>query len=272
MVDCMVEEYMNISQKNQLIYTLGMVQFPRIAKFDPFVDSFMDKIRTDYPIDDHISPKVYTTSIGPEGVQIERQDTNVWQFSSIDRKWAFILTDQSICLHTSEYNNISEFNKRLEDGISKLIAIPDIGIKWLSAVGIRFVYMLVEKSGKSLNEIAKPWNLTEPYSLPLEIIEGVYVSSYKTKFGELRLQTLRNPWVTLPPELISPMIQKNGWLKLRPKQDFAIVDLDHSFKWINPQKFEIKEVIKTIVNLEDTSREMVLSTGLETSKKLGGLK
>lgn len=273
MVDCIVREFMNMPQKTQLIYTLGMVQFPRIAKFEPFIDNFMDKIREDYPIDDHVSPKVYTTSIGPEGVQIDRQDTNVWQFTSIDRKWAFILTDQSICLHTSEYNVISEFKKRLQDGISKLIAIPDIGIKWLSAVGIRFVYMLIDKKGGSLNEIAKPWMLpTEPYSLPLEVIAGVYVSLYKTKFGELRLQSLRNPSVTLPPELINPMIQKNGWLKDIPKHDFAIIDLDHSFKWINPQKFEIKEVIKTIVNLEHTSREIILLTGLEMSKELDGSK
>lgn len=240
-----------------------MVQFPRIAKFDRFIDGFMDKIRTDYPIDDHVSPQVYTTSIGSEGVRIEAQETNIWQFASIDLKWAFILTDQSICLHTSEYHTISEFKERLQDGISKLIKIPGIGINWVSAVGIRFVYMSVDKNIKKSKEIIKPGRL------PFELVEGVCVTLYRTKFGELRLQTLINPSLTLPPELVNPMIQKNRWLKETPKHGFEIIDLDHSFKWSNPQKFHLKEVMKTISDLESYSSEVVVLAGLELKGKDG---
>ena len=67
----------------------------------------------------------------------------------------------------------------------------------------------------------------------MSIIEGAYVARYKTEVGELRLQSLRNPQFTLPPELQSPLIVKNGWIRNRPGTDFALVDIDHSITFLS---------------------------------------
>lgn len=239
------------------IYTLGMIQFPRIPNIERFIDNFMDKIRHEYPIDYRSSSEVYNASIVPGGVKIERQEAILWQFTSIDQNWGFVLSNQSICLHTNKYQKFEHFVEKFRSGIIALINISNIEISWFSTIGIRFVSMVVPVAEETLGEIIQPWALPiEPSEAPLEIIEGIHVSRYKTEFGELRFQALRNPEITLPHELNTPLVQKNGWVMKKPIDDFALIDIDHSTRWVTPQKLDVDIAMDTLKNLRKISKEV----------------
>lgn len=247
-----------------LIYTLGMIRFPKIPSVERFVDLFLDRIRSEYPLVDEVKVPVFNADFSPQGIQIGQHESRVWQFTSVDRKWGFILTDQALCLHTVEYRDFSDFSNRFQKGLDFFLKVPDIGVDWMTALGIRYVNLVITENRHLLEEYLNPWVLpTEPPKPQLSIIEGAYVARYKTEVGELRLQSLRNPQFTLPPELQSPLIVKNGWIRKRPLIDFALVDIDHCISFSQPSNMKVKDVIKNLKDLRGISKEVFISIGTE---------
>jgi uncharacterized protein (TIGR04255 family) len=256
---------MTTLKNSPLIYVLGVIRFPRVPRIDQFTDRFFDQIREEYPLDEKVDMPVFNANVAPDGMRIERQDATLWQFTSVERNWAFVLTDQALCLHTSKYENFINFSDRLEKGLHALNNIPDIGIHWIQTIGFRYVNMITEQP---LNEYLQSWILpTEPPKTSLSIAEGAYNALYKTEYGELRVQALRNPPFTLPSELNSPLIIKNGWLKERPSTNFVLIDLDHTHKSEPPKKFEIDTILSELGKLREISKTVFNSIGTDKAKK-----
>lgn len=251
-----------------LIYTLGMVQFPKIPNVERFVDLFLDTIRSQYPLVDEVKVPVFNANFSPHGIQIGQYESRVWQFISVDRKWGFILTDQSLCLHTVEYRDFSDFSHRFQKGLESFLKVPEIALDWMTALGIRYVNLITTESKHSLKNYLNPWALpAEPSKTQLSIIEGAYVVRYKTEMGELRLQSLLNPQLTLPPELQSPLIVKNGWIWDRPITDFALIDIDHCITFPQPANIKVKDAIRHLKDLHGISKEVFISIGTEFAHK-----
>jgi uncharacterized protein (TIGR04255 family) len=74
-----------------------------------------------------------------------------------------------------------------------------------------------------------------------------------------------NPQFTLPPELQSPLIVKNGWIHSRPGTDFALIDIDHSITFSQPASMKTKEALKHLRELRGISKEVFSSIGTEFS-------
>jgi uncharacterized protein (TIGR04255 family) len=251
-----------------LIYALGMVQFPKIPGVERFTDNFLDKIRDKYPLVDEVKVPIYTADFSPQGIQMGQQESRLFQFLSIDKKWGFILTEQGLYIHTIEYQDFRDFSNRFQVGLEALLKLPDIGIQWIRAVGIRYVNLVAPKPKCELNKYIHPWVLpNEPSDSQLSILQSAYVARYKTEFGELRLQSLRNPQFTLPPELQSPLILKNEWIKERPNSDFALIDIDHSITYAQPIKIETKAIISDLTKLRGISSVIFKSIGTDFAHK-----
>lgn len=251
-----------------LIYTIGMIQFPKVPRVERFIDPFLDKIRNTYPLVDEVKVPIFNTNFSPQGIQIGQHESRFWQFMSVDRKWGFILTEQALCLHTVDYRDFPDFSNRFQKGIELLLKVPEIGIDWVITLGIRYVNLVIAKANHTLNDYIDSWALPiEPPRSQLSIIEGAYVARYTTSVGELRLQSLRNPPYTLPPELQSPLIVKNGWVRNHPTTDFALIDIDHSITFPQPLNMKTKEVFKHLQDLRDISKEIFTSVGTEFAHK-----
>ncbi len=251
-----------------LVYTLGMVQFPKIPVVERFIDNFLDKIRNAYPLLDEVKVPVYTADFSPQGIQIGQQESRLAQFLSIDKKWGFILTEQGLYLHSIDYQDFENFVERFQFGMEALLKLPEIGIQWIRSIGIRYVNLITPKSKHELNEYIHAWVLpNEPTDSELSIIQSAYAARYKTKIGELRLQSLRNPQFTLPPELQSPLILKNQWIRERPQTDFALIDIDHSITFEQPEKIDTKKVIKDLTSLRAISSSVFKSVGTDFAHK-----
>lgn len=254
-----------------LIYTLGMIQFPKVPGIERFVDLFLDKIRNEYPLVDEVKVPVFNADFSPQGIQIGQHESKLWQFLSVDRKWGFILTEQALCLHTVDYCDFPSFSNRFQKGLEAFLKVPGIAIDWMTALGIRYTNLVVTKDNHSLKDYLDSWVLpTEPPRSQLSIIESAYVARYKTDIGELRLQSMRNPQYTLPPELQSPLIVKNGWIQSRPETDFALIDIDHSITFSQPASIKTKEVLKHLKELRGISKEVFISVGTKFSHAAWG--
>lgn len=253
-----------------LIYTLGMLKFPRIPAIERFTEQFMEAIRADYPHDDQDITKVINASIGSEGIKLQDpQEIKMWQFASIDRKWAFILTDQALFLHTANYHDFADFSRRFQKGVAALVKLPEIDIKYMTSLGIRYVNLISTEGKIGLGEYLNPWVL--PGNLPsnasLDVIQGINAVRYKTAQGELRFQAIQNPSFTLLPELNSSFVAKNSWVKERPKSTFALIDIDHGTNWETPLKFDKTVIADTLSSLRKTSRRVFDSIGTDKAIK-----
>lgn len=250
-----------------LVYTLGMINFPQIPDVKRFKDKFFDKIRHDYPLSDSVKVRVVNTDFSPQGIRLSQQENELWQFSSIDKKWGVILTDQSLCIHTIKYYDFLNFSDRFRKALSALLEVPSIGIEWITSVGFRYVNLIETQNNETLDKYIMPWVLPQiPPQESLSIIEGAYFARYKTTIGELRLQTLRNPPFTLPIELQSSLTLKNEWLKKRPDNDFAIVDIDHSTA-CNQCPMNLSDALEKLENLRNQAKGVFDSIGTDFSRK-----
>jgi uncharacterized protein (TIGR04255 family) len=254
-----------------LIYAVGMLQFPRVPDFERFINEFMESIRKEYPIDDRCTVQTFHAQVSPEGIKIDPIETKLWQFSSFDRKWSFVLNDQAFFLHTANYHDFAGFLERFEAGITALIQLGNIDIRWMSSIGLRYVNMVAPLKGGNIREYLNSWVLpTDVPNIPLEIIQGVHSIRFKTDHGGLRLQVLLNPTFTLPPELNSPFVIKNAWIKNRPSSEFSLIDIDHTTAWAAPIEFSIATAVRTLADLRTTSKTIFNSIGTEKAIKLWG--
>lgn len=251
-----------------LVYVLGMIQFPKIPGIERFVDYFLDAIRKEYPLSDEVKVPVYTADFSSQGIQTGHHESRLSQFLSVDGKWGFILTEQGLFLHTVSYRDFEDFSSRFRAGLEALLKVENIGIHWITAVGVRYINLVIPQSTHKLNAYIHAWVLPEEPSNPLlSLVQSAYIARYKTEIGELRLQSLRNPQFTLPPELQSALLVKNGWVKARPEKDFALIDIDHSIAYPQPIKIESKQIMKTFSGLRGISKSVFESIGTEFALK-----
>jgi uncharacterized protein (TIGR04255 family) len=249
-----------------LIYTLGVVRFPRVPDIGRFAGGFHDLIRSSYPLADDISAPLVSANFGPEGLRIEQHETKLLQFASPDRKWAFLLTDEVLGLHTVDYLDHRDFVTRFRTGLEALVQVPGIRIEWLEAVGIRYVDLIVPRQGETLVAYLRSWVL--PAEVPeiaggMVIREGMYVATYRTGVGDLRFQALRNPPTTLPPELDTLLVQRNGWKHPVPDGEFAVLDADHGCRFDIPVPMDIDMVCGRLLKLRQSVKDLFLAAGTE---------
>jgi uncharacterized protein (TIGR04255 family) len=157
----------------------------------------------------------------------------LWQFSDTGQTHAFILSGDYLVLHAGRhYRGHQDFLKRFHKAVAALSRIEGLGAV-VSALGYRYINIITPKSseGECLEQYLQPWVLpTGNFDLEdgSRLVDSAYVAGFQTPRGVLRLQALRRPPSTLPPELDSPFVRQNGWLEARPEDDFALLDLDHA--------------------------------------------
>jgi uncharacterized protein (TIGR04255 family) len=195
-----------------------------------FAPLFHDAMRAEMPHRDNFELQQMQVEFGPDGVKTNQTPLKIWQIASPDRKFALILTPDSLSLHTNSYREHQSFIDLFERALTSLIAVPEIGIKWMSGVALRYVNVIVPPEGEDLARLLVPSVLPPTFSdvADLKIAEGIYVSQYHAEGANVRFQLLRNPRAVMPPDIDTPLLRVNKWTVPRPTQEFAVVDTDCS--------------------------------------------
>lgn len=250
-----------------LVYTIGVIRFPRIPEIGRFASAFLGAIRGEYPQFDEIVQNfvVANLSLGPDSKsQIDRRESKMFQFASPNRTWAFILSEDLFGLHTSMYIDHDDFVRRFREGLEALLKIHDLGLKWIEAIGFRYVDLVKPLAGEPLEGYLQPWVLppSPPEALgKMDLVQGMYVALYKTEYGDLRFQSLRTPPMTLPPDLNTPMVQKNGWAVDIPPGDFALMDIDHGRHFSPLAEIDVDHICSKFLELRLASRKLFDQAG-----------
>ena len=264
-----------------LIYTLGMFRFPQMpqVKLTSMVQGFQEAIRAaDYPTLETFPAQMVSAHFGPGGFQIEQQTAAINQLLSLDKRWAFILTDQLFCLHTIGYVNALDFVERFRVGLEALATVEALGISAVQAVGIRYVDLILPGENETIKDYLRSWVM--PLEAPemnggskLDVIGSLSVVSCRSEQGDFRFQALRNPPTTLPPDLETPMIQKNGWKASMPTGgEFVVLDSDHGCAFDPVQPFLVDVVRERLASLAATVEDWFEAAATDHAMQVWGRK
>ncbi|MBV1702578.1 MAG: TIGR04255 family protein [Hyphomicrobiales bacterium] len=252
-----------------LIFTLGLVRFPTVPNMDRFVPAFHDALRDEMPHLDPLKLNQMQVQFGPEGLKVNNDELQVWQIASPDRKFAFVLTPDSLVLHTNSYREHHQFIEMFKSALTKLIAVPEIGINWVTSIAMRYIDLIVPRDGEKLNDLLDSSVLPPAFSgvANLEIVEGLYVAQYRTTNANVRFQILRNPQAVLPPDVNTPLIQKNNWAWPRPDNEFAVVDTDCSTPLDGTIALDVPIICDHMKELRFVAKSIFEHIGTEGAKK-----
>jgi len=213
-----------------LIYTIGLVRFPPLPAVERFVAPFHDAVRGRMPNKDEIEIQQFLVDAGPQGMRLSQEAVRLWQFATPQRDLALILSKNTLVLHTNSYRDNQTFIETFMEAFTTLVALPGIGIEWVTGVALRYVDLVGAKEGAPLDRLLVGSVLPPPFAEVggLDIVEGAYAGQYRSPKANVRFQVLRNPPTTLPVDLDTPLVAMNGWGVPRPASDFAVVDTDCS--------------------------------------------
>lgn len=257
-----------------LVYTIGVLRFPRVPEgMERFASAFLGAMRGTYPQYDEIALNFVTAKInvnpGAKSEvenQIDRRELKMFQFASPDRSWAFFLSEEVFGLHTAKYVHHEDFVQKFREGLEALLAIQNLGMKWIEAIGFRYVDLVKPLEGERLEDYLQSWVLppSPPEALgKMDLVQGMYVAQYKTDYGDLRFQSLRTPPMTLPPDLNNPLVQNNGWAPDRPAGDFALMDIDHGQRFNPLEEIDVDKICAKFLELRLASRRLFDQAGTE---------
>lgn len=253
-----------------LIYTIGVVRFPRVPEFSKYPDKFFGQIRKQYPYDEKFNHTTMSADFGPNGVTLTPNNKDIWQYLSENKDCGFLLSDDMIAFHTSNYKDSARFIERFKFGLATLAEVEDLDVSLITSLGIRYLDLVIPKNGGLLTEYLEEWVLPKDNPVAgVAIREGAYMAKYSTNMGYLNFQAIRNPETLFPPDLQSQFLHKNGWLKAKPTcDDFAVIDTDHVMVVSEANnKFDPEQIAGNLDKLHIISKQIFGALGTEKAKK-----
>jgi len=245
-------------QKAPVVYVLGVVRFPQLVDIDQLAAALHPRLRDDYPHAQQITAPHVSIEIGDDGLHVRNEEIRIWQFSSLDRKWAVILNAGMIGLHTVDYTERMDFFARFGAAVQAASEVPDAGIRFVEALALRYVDLVEPAPGDGVADYVVPTVL--PSEVPgiegLGIQDGVFAARYVTGLGNMRLQVLRRPPSVFPPELNTPVTHANEWGLVRPEGDFAVIDTDHGMSFNPPAPLDVTELKDNMLKLHGPIRSI----------------
>ena len=258
-----------------LQYVLTLVRFPKVSLSEDQVSTFHENVRNDYPLRSDQMQQGLGMTVGPTGLQLGTTADKLVQFSKADLTAGLILSPEFLLLHTAQaYEGHEKFFSDFLHAVTCLLAVTDIPIKVATALGCRYVDLVVPRPHETLREYLEPWAL--PTEVPidasagLELTEGFYIAAFKTNQGALRFQALRHPSVTLSPDLNTPFVQMNHWVAERPEGDFALLDIDHGSAFPRPMPLDVSYLEQKLYALHGPVRSMFNAAATDHARKVWG--
>ena len=221
-------------------YSLAIIRFPRQMNIEAHVPAFQDLIKDRYgQVDQHVNQGI-VAHVSPENVRFEQVVDQLWQFANFDRSRALILGADFLLIHTgSSYNGHGPFLDELKHAAEQLMATPSLGVTHVTGIGLRAINLIEPRSEKeSVRQYLRAWVLpTEAPDIAgsdLVMKQSLFVVSFDTSQGQMRLQAIRRPAGTFPPDLDTPFLARNNWKPSVKAADYVFLDTDHFSSFQEP--------------------------------------
>jgi uncharacterized protein (TIGR04255 family) len=247
---------------------LAVLRFPLVSDFGRFASEMQALLEPDYPLANSFETMQYRLDIGKDGMQVNNEKAQMWQFSSLDSQWAVIVGANLIGLHTVQYTDHKDFLGKFVAAVSLATKPEKVGVKVVEALGLRYLDLVVPRDDETVDEYLQPGFL--PSGVPgvedINVVEGIHACSYKTNRGTLRFQVLRNPPSVFPAELVTPLTIANGWAERKIDRDFFVMDTDHGTDFQPPVRIGEIDVMENMVGLRQAISDIFLATASAHAK------
>ncbi|MBB2789253.1 UNVERIFIED_ORG: uncharacterized protein (TIGR04255 family) [Rhizobium esperanzae] len=239
-------------------YVIGVVRFPIVTDFENFAIQIERGVRDRYPAGKDADIAEIKLQIDEKGVQVQTDETKVWQYRSEDFKWAVIVNKNLVGIHTIGYVDHSDFIERLLH-VAEVAATTEGGqVQLVESVALRYLDLIEPREGESLAQYIDEKVLPEAIDVPgVRIKEGVTHLQMETDQGSfLRVTIGRKPPTVYPADLGSQLVIDNGWHLERPLGDFAIIDADHAKVFSPPVRIDKGVLRDNIFALRNPIRDV----------------
>jgi uncharacterized protein (TIGR04255 family) len=238
-----------------LRYTLAMARFPRNTNVGQHVPAFQELVGARYPLFERLDNRAVNLKVGPQGAEVETTADEIWQFSEASRSHAVILGGEYLVLHAgADYEGHEKFVDRFCELIDAYCKVDGLRTVLIGA-GYRYVDLIVPRPAlqENLGHYLQPWvlppELLDMHDDGVEPIDSIFVGGFRTNEGVMRLQIIRRPPGTMPPDLDTKFVRDNGWVDDRPADDFALLDIDHGTTMAVPVELSSDGARKLLLEL-----------------------
>ncbi len=257
-----------------LRYTLAMARFPRNMNLSHHVPAFQELVRGRYPLVETLQNRAVNLKVGPEGAEVETIADEIWQFSEANRSHAVILGGEYLVLHAgTDYEGHEKFVARFGEIVDAYCNVEGLQTVLVGA-GYRYVDLVVPRpeTDETLGHYLEPWvfsrELLDVQDEGVEPLDSIFVGSFKTNEGIMRLQVIRRLPGTLPPDLDTKFVRDNGWVEKRPEGDFAILDIDHGTTLGEPIVLSSELAKKLLLSLRIPPARLFARATTDYAKKI----
>ncbi len=235
-----------------VVYVLAQVRFSAITKLgEKYIPNIQERLRQNYPRFQHTQPQEAAVPMAAGGPFVQVVTSPRWDFSDRANRSGFVVLEDAITYHTTDYTTFEEFLEKLRLGLIQIH--EELRIALTSRVGIRYIDLISPDEGEQLRQYVTESLLGFPLGkISPNPGQQQTIARIKTTEGVLTLRFRQDQSsAILPPDLADHTLtpcrtHPDG----RPK---AILDTDH-YSQVDTE-FNVEDVTSRLNRLHDISSE-----------------
>lgn len=199
-----------MSAKPPVFYFLIQVRFNRVTQMEQHVPEFQEMLRREGFADfnEELQLEVAWQQGGADIRQTQRKR---WLFSDMDKRSGFVLLDDALVYHTTDYTRFSDCKAVMLHTLQKLDA--EVGLNFIQRVGMRYLDQVAADDISQLSALLQPGllglasdvdgSLRHSSSETVSVVEGLtlVLKSVLSPTGLLLPADLQGMALTLPEDV-----------------------------------------------------------------------
>ena len=232
-----------------VVYVLTQIRISAIAKLgEKYIANIQECLRGDYPRFQAFQTQEISVPVAASGQIVQVVTNPRWEFADLANRSGFVILEDAITYHTTDYTTFEDFLEKLRAGLEKIQA--ELNIALTTRVGLRYIDLIVPDKGENLSQYVTEQLL----GFPLSDISGnpgqqQVIATTKTNEGRLVLRFRQDTSnVILPRDLADmTLVPCREHPADQPK---AILDTDHFSLMDEP--FAVNQVADRLNRLHET--------------------
>lgn len=239
--------------KSPITYVLAQIRFTNIESIEKYIPELQEAIRQQFPFFKKITIQAidFRNSQQPMVSAV-----NQWHFMDKDSVTGIILDGASLGIHTSRYDQFPNLQKQLEHVLVEFNKILKISL--CVRLGLRYINLIQSHLSMYVQPALLGFHLEKDSHFEKKNFLIRTELTQKSKSGIIKIKSSHvgskditpiDQNLFVPPDMANVADYLSFDHHKKPSDEFVIIDIDH-FNEKN-ESFDVKEIIKNLVNLQD---------------------
>lgn len=260
----------NVMENPPVFHMLLQVQFNRLPLIGKHIDHIQDEFRKyGFPDSSHAvqtEAKINISNTDPaQGINFEQHQIHTWAFLDFEKTTGYMLTENFIVFHTTDYKNFEAVQPKILKGIEIINDI--VRIDYIERVGMRFLNAISPNDEAALSEHVRESVLgfdseelsARGFTKQQSVSESIFNHGTYFCVGRAVIGEVENAPPLMPHDL-QPLINT---LKLKEnfrKMNGRIIILDIDCSEVDRKKIDLEQLDRAVVTLHDNVKSVFAST------------